>query len=89
MQRDQLFHAVYEALSPGHCAVCQVSLEGVQRFLDGFMYERVNDPWSRERLAAGVRGLVARGMKPSTRTPCARWTTRTWTSSVRSPSRGR
>jgi hypothetical protein len=58
MQRDQLFHAVYEALSPGHCAICSLSLKGVQRFLDGFMYERVNDPWSREELIR-ARGFCA------------------------------
>ncbi len=59
MQRDQLFAAVYEALDFQHCAVCSLSLKGVQRFIDGFLYERVNDPWVRNTL------IESRGFCPA------------------------
>jgi hypothetical protein len=58
VKRDTLFHAVHGALDPEHCAVCHLSLESVRRFLDGFLYERVNDPWAREEL------IQARGFCP-------------------------
>jgi hypothetical protein len=58
VQRDALFHGVYRALHRDHCAVCQVSLETVDRFLWGFLYERVNDPWTRADLIA-ARGFCS------------------------------
>ncbi|MDR7417647.1 MAG: DUF6062 family protein [Armatimonadota bacterium] len=48
MRRDQLFHAVYQALDAERCGICAQALNGVQRFLDSFMYERVTDSWTRE-----------------------------------------
>jgi hypothetical protein len=50
MRRDQLFHAVYGALSAQECGICAQVLVGTQRFLDAYMYERINDPWSRSEL---------------------------------------
>ncbi len=50
MRHDQLFHAIYGALHQQQCGICAQALRGVQRFLDGYMYERVNDPWSRSEL---------------------------------------
>jgi hypothetical protein len=50
MRGDQLFHAICKALSPQECGVCAQALDGIKRFLDGYMYERVNDPWSRAEL---------------------------------------
>ncbi|MDR7542699.1 MAG: DUF6062 family protein [Armatimonadota bacterium] len=58
MQHDQLFLAVYHALDWQHCAVCHLSVQGVERLIDGFLYERVNDPWTREDLLAS-RGFCA------------------------------
>lgn len=58
MQRDQLFYAVYAALDPTHCAICRLCVTGAQRFLDGFLYERVNDPWSRTAFIE-ARGFCA------------------------------
>jgi hypothetical protein len=58
VQRDQLFHAVYHALDAQHCAICHLSLQGVERLLSGFLYERVNDPWTRDDLLAS-RGFCA------------------------------
>lgn len=61
MQRDSLFCALYHAFDPGHCAICHLSLHGVQRFLDGYLYERVNDSWSREEFIAARRFCAVHG----------------------------
>lgn len=58
MQRDALFHGVYRALHADRCAVCELSLEAVARYLWGFLYERVNDPWSRADFIA-ARGFCS------------------------------
>lgn len=58
MQRDFLFHELYDALDAQHCAICHLSLRNVQRYLDGFLYERVNDPGTRTEL------IEARGFCP-------------------------
>ncbi|MDQ7857751.1 MAG: DUF6062 family protein [Armatimonadota bacterium] len=58
MQRDALFHGIYRALHPDHCAICHLSLETVERYLWGFLYERVNDPWTRTDLIA-ARGFCS------------------------------
>jgi hypothetical protein len=48
MQRDLMFHHVYEALDRDRCAICHVSVEAVEKYLWTFLYEGVNDPWFRE-----------------------------------------
>lgn len=54
-----LFHALLAALDRDHCPICHLSLESVRRFLWGFLYEGVNDPWFREEL------IAARGFCPA------------------------
>lgn len=52
-RRDDLVLArVREALSLGGCPVCRLAHHAVHRFLDTFLYERVNDPGTREELRA-------------------------------------
>ncbi len=49
---DLVFARVQEALASGGCPVCRLSAHAVQRFLDNFLYERVNDPQTRELIQA-------------------------------------
>jgi len=49
---DLIFVKVREALSVGGCPICWLANRSAQRFLDGFLYERVNDPQSREEFLA-------------------------------------
>jgi hypothetical protein len=49
---DLVFARVREALASGGCPVCRLATHAVQRFLDNFLYERVNDPKSREEVRA-------------------------------------
>ncbi|MDR5694821.1 MAG: DUF6062 family protein [Armatimonadota bacterium] len=45
---DLIFVKVREALSFGGCPICWLANRAAQRFLDGFLYERVNDPGARK-----------------------------------------
>ncbi|MFN3284711.1 MAG: DUF6062 family protein [bacterium] len=49
---DLVFARVREALTSGGCPVCRLATHAVQRFLDNFLYERVNDPKTREEVRA-------------------------------------
>ncbi|MDR7484540.1 MAG: DUF6062 family protein [Armatimonadota bacterium] len=71
MQRDQLFHVVYEALDAQHCAICHLCVTGTRRFLDGFLYERVNDPWSRSAFIDARGFCAAHAWQLSTIFDCA------------------
>lgn len=51
-RHDLVFARVREALASGGCPVCRLVTHAVQRFLDNFLYERVNDPEIREELRA-------------------------------------
>lgn len=55
---DLIFVKVREALSLGGCPICRLANGSAQRFLDGFLYERVNDPRAREEF------LASRGFCP-------------------------
>lgn len=56
---DIVFFAVKDALAEGGCPVCRVAYKRTRRYLWGFLYERVNDPQTREELLAS-RGFCAR-----------------------------
>lgn len=51
-REDLVFARVREALASGGCPVCRLVTHAVQRFLDNFLYERVNDPEMRDELRA-------------------------------------
>lgn len=56
---DIIFVKVQEALAQGGCPICRIGHDSGRRFLWGFLYERVNDPYSREEVLAS-RGFCAR-----------------------------
>lgn len=56
---DIVFAKVQEVLARGGCPICHIGTDSARRFLWGFLYERVNDPGSREEVLAS-RGFCAR-----------------------------
>ncbi len=49
---DLVFTKVREVLAAGGCPVCRLVAHAVHRFLDNFLYERVNDPHTRDAVRA-------------------------------------
>jgi len=50
MSQDMVWHEVYEALGHEECPVCKLVKKAVNSYIDGFLYENVNDPMFQERL---------------------------------------
>ncbi len=51
-QRDSIRWEIDQALKQNACPICWVSQKSVQRFLDGLLYENVNDPGIRRHMPA-------------------------------------
>jgi len=45
---------IEQALTQEGCCICRVSLKGIQRYLDGLLYENVNDPGVRQHTTAAL-----------------------------------
>ncbi len=50
MKRDMLFHRLLDALGEKACPVCHICKDAVDRYLNGLLYEQVNDPGLRQSL---------------------------------------
>jgi hypothetical protein len=48
--RTMSFHDVRDALARPGCAVCRLKTDSAERFLDGFLWESVNDPSKRREI---------------------------------------
>jgi len=48
---DPMAAQVCRALMEDACPICALTAAGVRRYIDGFLYESVNDPMLREKLA--------------------------------------
>ena len=57
--RHLVYHELREALSEEGCALCRLRERSVERYLQGLLYESVNDPGVREKLRAS-RGFCPR-----------------------------
>jgi hypothetical protein len=53
-QRNSLRWELAQALKQKTCPICWVSQKSVQRFLDGLLYENVNDPDIRRHVTAAL-----------------------------------
>ncbi|MEM7031564.1 MAG: DUF6062 family protein [Chloroflexota bacterium] len=59
MQVIPFYDDLHEALEQEHCALCRLLVKHTDRYIDGMLYEMVNDPPSREVLIAS-RGFCHR-----------------------------
>lgn len=50
MSQDMVWYEVYEALDNDECPICKLVKKVADRFIDGFLYENVNDPKLRVQL---------------------------------------
>lgn len=52
MKPTRIYYELRDALQQDGCPVCRVVYEAGDRFVDGLLYEKVNDPGLRERIRA-------------------------------------